>query len=593
MRTASRAVTSIAKGGNAGAARPVPLLAMVLVLLAAEPLPAQVPVPPLPQLPQLPPREILDPAGRAEPLADRSDLFAPPVPASCPFANSPLVFRLDAVVFEGRRPDSDPRAEARLEAALAATHAEFVGREVPLATLCTIRDRAAAALFDQGRLARVEIPEQRIADGRVRLEVIDARVETVRVIGVAGPVAHKVERYAAQIRGMNPFDLRRAQRALLLASDLPGVQLRTIIRPGASGRRGAIDIELLVERDPVRATANLQNLQSRQTGRWALLGRVDANGMTSLGERTTLAIFRTIPDNEQFVIQAREELRIGGNGLRLSAGLSYGETRPGDVLRPLDLRATSVVGTVELAWPAVKRRMAEAELAGGLDIVSQRTSGPGFGLVVEDQLRVFYARASAARRFRLGGAGGRARLGQLAGEVQLRQGLPGIGASDPGDPLLSRLDGRADAFVARFEASASLPLAERASLGLRGRGQLASKPLLAYEELTIGNLTVGRGYDPATVAGDEGAAGSVELRFGPFALPVRSVASPYVFFDAGHVSNRDRNGFAETLASAGAGVTWQLPGRFAVDLAWARPLDGALGNPRPPDRLLVQATVGF
>ncbi|MFN7175691.1 MAG: ShlB/FhaC/HecB family hemolysin secretion/activation protein [Thermaurantiacus sp.] len=536
----------------------------------------------------LPTREELDPATRTEDRVDRADLFAPPVAAPCPFAGSDLQFRLDSVEIAGRRAEAGARGEAALAAALERTWAEFRGRDVSLETLCTIRDRIAATLFDRGRLARVEIPEQRIADGRVQLEVIEARVETVRVIGIAGPVTHKVDRYAAQIRGMNPFDLRKAQRALLLASELPGVRLRTVIRPGASGRRGAIDIELLVERDPVQALVNLQNLQSRQTGRWAALARADFNSMTALGEQTTLVVYRTIPDNEQFVVQAREVLRLGGNGLRLSGGLSYGESRPGDVLEPLNLRSTSVVGNLELAWPLVKRRSTEVELSGGFDIVSQRTQGPGFGLIVEDQLRVLFARAVAVHRFRSGN-----RLGQVGGDMQLRQGVRGLGASDRGDPFLSRLDGRADAFVARFGASAVLPVGDRITLSARGAAQLASKPLLAYEELTVGNLTIGRGYDPATVAGDEGIVGAFDARFGPFPVAHRVAVSPYGFFDVGHVSNRDQGGFTETVTSAGAGVIVQLPGRLAVDLAWARPFDRPLGNPRPPDRLLLNASIGF
>ena len=568
---------------------------MALSVLLPPAAAAQAPTPalPPPALPVLPSREELDPAGRAVPRPEAEDLFAPPVPAPCPFLGSGLSFRLEGVAFAGRRADPDTRTEARIAAALEATYAEFLGREVPLETLCTIRDRATAALFDLGRLARVEIPEQRIAEGRVRLEVIEARVEAVRVIGVAGPVTHLVERTAARIRGMNPFDLRRAQRALLLASELPGVRLRTVIRPGASGRRGAIDIDMLVERDPWQASFNFQNLQSRQTGRWAQLARLDAQSMTTLGEQTTLVFYRTIEDDEQFVVQGREVLRLNGDGLKLAAGLSYGESRPGDVLEPLRLRATSVVGTLELAWPPVKERMMEVELGAGLDIVSQRTLGPGFGRIVEDQLRVLFARVALARRFRIGGTAGGLRIGQVSGELQLRRGLAGLGASRPGDPFLSRLDGRADALAARASAAATLPVGTRVTLALRGAAQLASGPLLAYEELTLGNLTVGRGYDPATVAGDEGAAGAVDLSLGPVPLVGRLAASPYAFLDIGHVSNKDRGGFSETLASGGAGVLLRAPGRLAVSIAWARPFSGALGNPRPQDRLLLNATIGF
>lgn len=561
-----------------------PVQALLLAAICFSPALAQAVVPPA----TLPTREELDLLARTEDRVERADLFAPPVAAPCPFAGSDLRLTLEAVEIVGRLAEAGTRGEAALAAALERTWADFRGREVPLETLCTIRDRIAATLFDRGRLARVEIPEQRIADGRVRLEVIEARVETVRVIGVAGPVTHKVDRYAAQIRGMNPFDLKKAQRALLLASELPGVRLRTVIRPGASGRRGAIDIELLVERDPVQAVVNVQNLQSRQTGRWAALARVDVNGMTTLGEQTTLLVYRTIPDNEQFVVQGREVLRLGGNGLRLSAGLSYGESRPGDILEPLNLRSTSVVGNIELAFPLVKRRATEVELAGGLDIVSQRTLGPGFGLIVEDQLRVLFARASAVHRVRSG-----RRLGQVGADLQLRQGLQALGASNRGDPFLSRLDGRADAFVARLGAGAVLPAGDRFTLSARGAAQLASKPLLAYEELTVGNLTVGRGYDPATIAGDEGVVGAFDARLGPFRMTERVAVSPYGFFDVGHVSNRDPGGFTETVTSAGAGVILQLPGRLVVDVAWARPFDRPLGNPRPPDRLLLNASIGF
>jgi hemolysin activation/secretion protein len=47
----------------------------------------------------------------------------------------------------------------------AAAYREFIGKPQKVGVICTIRDRAAVALFDHGILARVEIPEQRIAGG--------------------------------------------------------------------------------------------------------------------------------------------------------------------------------------------------------------------------------------------------------------------------------------------------------------------------------------------------------------------------------------------------------------------------------------------
>ncbi len=97
--------------------------------------------------------------------------------------------------------------------------------------ICRIRDRAARIIFDNGVLARVEIPEQRIAGGALVLEVIEAQVVNVRVRGDVGPAQAAVERYAEKLRGMKPFDMAKAQRYLLLASDVPGLRVRAAVRP--------------------------------------------------------------------------------------------------------------------------------------------------------------------------------------------------------------------------------------------------------------------------------------------------------------------------------------------------------------------------
>ena len=47
-------------------------------------------------------------------------------------------------------------------------------------------------------------------------------------------------------------------------------------------------------------------------------------------------------------------------------------------------------------------------------------------------------------------------------------------------------------------------------------------PLLAFEEFTAGNYTVGRGYDPATLSGDSGVGVTAELR-GPRLMPMKQI----------------------------------------------------------------------
>jgi len=62
---------------------------------------------------------------------------------------------------------------------LAAAYAPLIGQDVPISTVCEIRDRAATILRDAGYIAAVQVPEQRIEKGIVRFQVLIARLTQV------------------------------------------------------------------------------------------------------------------------------------------------------------------------------------------------------------------------------------------------------------------------------------------------------------------------------------------------------------------------------------------------------------------------------
>jgi hemolysin activation/secretion protein len=250
----------------------------------------------------------LNPAARLpKPPPRRSrDIFEPEPPGPCPLAQSDVQVTLSSVAFHG--------ATAVTPEELKAIYAEYLGRPQPVAVICEIRDRAARYLFDRGVLARVEIPPQRISGGALTLEVIEAHVVNVRVRGDIGPAQAAVERYVEKLRGMTPFDMRKAQRYLLLASDIPGVQMRAAIRPSTSGERGAVDIDVSVVRDGVDVVANAQDLGSKVVGRWGGLLRGEIDSLTPYGEATAITGYRTIEANEQWLVQVSETARFGAEG---------------------------------------------------------------------------------------------------------------------------------------------------------------------------------------------------------------------------------------------------------------------------------------
>lgn len=528
-----------------------------------------------------PTRQELNPAGRAELPPPQADLFSRPGEGPCPLADHPAALTIKSVTFRGLV--SVPADDLR------PAYAEFLGKPGDASDLCKVRDAVADALFDRGLLARVEIPAQTINDGAVTLEVIEAHIVNVAVRGDPGAAQAAIERYAEKLRGMAPFDVNRVQRYILLASDIPGLKVRASVRPNLSGERGAVDLDLSVQRDPQDLIVNLQNLQSKATGRWGGLARGDFNSMTAFGEQTSLVFYRTVFHNEQWVAQGVEEIRLGGEGTVLRGGLAYGESHPGDALKPLNLKSVSLIGNLEVAHPLIRSRRKNLSVAAGVDVINQDTKLGGRAKLINDDLRVIYARAEGDQTAYWG-----YHPIVLRGAASLRRGIEGFGATEEGDRLLSRAEAKPGAWVLTAEASIMTVITPQLSFFARFNGQYANQPLAAYEEYAVGSLTIGRGYDPGYISGDSAMAASLELHGGPFQPKTGWAVSPYAFFDIAQTRDKDRGGSTQTLKSVGAGFQVPVRERWVLDVGYARPLDKRfIDRKKPPGRLMINLTARF
>jgi hemolysin activation/secretion protein len=255
------------------------------------------------------------------------------------------------------------------------------------------------------------------------------------------------------------------------------------------------------------------------------------------------------------------------------------------------------VGNVELSYPLIRRRRLNLNVAGGLDVVNQQTDQGGGqvggGTLTKDNVRVAYVRADGDMR-----AYAFDRNFLLDGAVTVRKGLTGLGATRQGAALATRQFAAPDAWLVRAAAGISGLVAGPLSASLRAQAQYADKPLTPYEQISLGDLSVGRGYDPAVLLGDTGAAAAFDLRYAAVQLYPRVLASPFVFYDQGFVHNNQAglSGLTSnrTLRSFGAGVTLRLANRANLELTYARPIDPvAAGGARPAPRLLVNLTASF
>ena len=470
-----------------------------------------------------------------------------------------------------------------------AAWAPYAGTERPVAVICEIRDAAATMLRNKGYLAAVQVPTQKIENGIVRLEVLYARVTAVRARGQVGGAEDKIAGYLSKLTEDEIFDRNRAERYLLLARDLPGYNVQLTLKPAGTAPGDLIG-EVSVLRRPYALDATVQNLAARQTGRWGGQLRAQAFGLTGLGDATYVSLYSTADIEEQQILQAGHSFRPGSEGLIIHGQATYAWTKPDFDKAPgdPDIKARTLFATLGASYPFRRTQGFNLTVGGGLDFVHQKVDF--FGPLTDDKLRVAWLRAD------LDGIDLRSRQPKwrYGASLELRKGLDifdateSCGACGVGSfPQPSRIDADATATVVRAIASAELALGESFAIAVEPSAQYAFDPLLSFEEFTAGNYTVGRGYDPATLAGDSGVGLSAELR-GPRLNPFKQSklqVQPYVFADAAWVWNKNFGGDPDNLLSLGGGLRADLTDRLYLDAAVAVPAERAgvldrRGDPR-------------
>lgn len=470
----------------------------------------------------------------------------------------------------------------------------LAGTPQPISVLCEIRDAAGTILRNKGYLAAVQVPTQRIENGEVRLEVLYARITAIRARGQTRGAERKLQAYLGHLSGDEIFDRNRAERYLLLARDLPGYNVQLTLRP-AGTRPGDLIGEVTVLREPVVADISVQNLSSAATGRWGGQLRAQAFGLLGTGDATSLSYYATSDFEEQRILQASHEFRPGSQGLTLGLQATYAWTQPdlGPGAGNVRLNARTFFASAYARYPLIRSQRRNLWLGAGFDLTNQRVDL--IAPLTRDRLRVLWTRLD----YDAVDLAHRDPQWRASASLELRQGLaildatrPCLGVACVGRVPTSRFDGRPDATLARGEASFERALGKLAFV-LQPRAQYAFRALPSFEEFSVGNYTVGRGYDPGALTGDSGAGIGAELRGPRIRLDRRTngaTVQPYVFGDAAWTWNRGVPG-SQHVTSVGGGLRAQLADRFRLDAALAVPLERVtLLNRRPDTRFLVSLT---
>ena len=466
-------------------------------------------------------------------------------------------------------------------ATFAATIEPFAGRPLDRAELARLTDAIAARARDEGYiLATAWIPQQTLVGGVLRVRVDEGIIDAVRIEGSDDPV---IRRQLERLANGRPVTLAALEREVLLADDLPGVWIGAT-RFEREGERRILVVK--AQRDDFGGAALVATDGTRPIGPVRARIDLDANGLISPRDQVDLSFSATPLDpNELAFFSARYSVIVNGSGTSLGTFGTYSRTEPGAYLADRELRGKAWQGGIRLRHPLMRSQERSLWLEASGEVQDLRQDSFG-------QL----ARADRIALARLGFYGfGPLAGGRLQGRATVSQGLDMLGATGNADPLASRLDAQPDFTTLGWWLNWRRGIMPRVSLSLASSGQLSTAPLLIGESFALGGNAFLRGYDFAQRVGDEGVAGSAEIRYDwPKALGTVRHLQLYAFADAGTVSNIADGLGSGTLASSGAGLRTDITRDLDLDFEVAVPLTEErydTGNNSP--RLNLRVTQSF
>ena len=438
--------------------------------------------------------------------------------------------------------------------------APYLGQTLGADDLKELLAKVAEVARGRGYLfATTSIEPQTMSAGVLRITLDEGRIDAVRTLGRGNA---QVDAILYRLVGKGPIRRADFERTLLLAGDVAGVR----VTDARYLRQDGFGILLVTLTDDRRAFA-LQ-FDNRGTD---IVGPVRATAVASLrgvlgpGDEVSVLVANTAFDpSELFFAQLRYAAALSDQGSLLWSSAAFGRTRPGASLEPFKVKGDSFSLGSGLSHPLIRSR--STSLWSMIELRGLWLEQEILGVRVRrDRVVTLSAGLEGAARW----AGG-----ILRGNGAVVVGLPLSDVTRQGDPLASRADG--DGRFGRFEfyGDWTRDVAPNVSIRLASAGQVATRPLLASQELGLGGPVFGRAYDYSERSGEHGVMGSVE---GRLAIPGASNSlisrmQIYGFADAGYLDNARSGLGGGDLYSVGGGVRFGIGRSLNSEVEIAAPI---------------------
>jgi hemolysin activation/secretion protein len=421
----------------------------------------------------------------------------------------------------------------------------------------------------------VDIPEQDVQAGIVKLKVVEGSVEYLDVTGARYYSQGKIlEGIPALAKGKVPYMPAVQAQMVSLAKESPDRVITPVFRAGSTP--GKTEVELKVKDEfPLHASVEINGRNTEDTTRTRLVSSIRYDNLWQKFHSASLQ-YQVSPQNSDevqvwsgtYVMPTGwKDSRLAMYGIGISSNTELGATVGG----------TAVVGTGDIFGfrfikPLPEYKSLLHSVVVGLDYKNFDQSvtlvGEDTGSTPIDYMPLVVSYDGTIR--------GETFTTTLATAGHL--GIRGIGSNTQQFDE-KRLGARPDFFYFTTEFKHQHELPYDLLAVTRAGGQISDQPLISNEQYAVGGMQSVRGYYQTQQLGDSGVNLSFELQ-SPRLLPAEWETVDYLraltFFDWGYLWVEDplpTNPSYYHLASTGVGLRSQIMKHFIGELDWGYPFN--------------------
>lgn len=438
-------------------------------------------------------------------------------------------------------------------------------------------------------VAQAYVPAQEIKDGTVTLAVLEGQYGQIKVNNVSTLKSDVPNQLLMGLNTADPILAAPLEDRLLRLSDVPGVQTRASLVPGAS--LGLSDLVVDVKPGPrVSGSVDADNAGNRYTGEYRVGATVNFNNPTDRGDVITLRALSSGPGLQY--MRAAYQMPVG----RGRVGVAYSDLtyKLGREFAALDANGHARIATVFGSQALIRSR--QSNLYAGLSLDSKvfQDRVDAIPAVTDKRAQVLTASIYGDHRDAWGGGG-------LSG-FSLAWSLGQLDIQTPAARALDDSTAHTNGGYNKisFALSRLQRVTQTVSVLASLSGQVASKNLDVSEKMELGGMYGVRAYPEGEAYADQGYLLTLEARK-QLQLPLSVIGQVHLaaFVDTGHVtlnhSAWTTSNTSRQLSGAGVGAYWTRSQDFSVKAFYARKLssEDAQSAPDKSGRFWVQAVKYF